>query len=114
MRHTARWRRTQAQRFDDRIARHRSHRAMVAISIAAKFVEQLDPNDRDLAWLRYADAQDGRVELCESSRELLSRFGMDPGAWQDGPPDERQVRNLLRRLAGAEAAERGAARRDSA
>jgi len=39
---------------------------------------------------------------------------MDRGAWQDGPPDERQIRNLLRRMAGAEAAERGAERRDSA
>ena len=62
-----------AKRYDDRIAQHRSHRAMVAISIAAKFVEQLGPDDRDLAWLRYLDAQDGCVELCESSRELLSR-----------------------------------------
>jgi hypothetical protein len=114
MRHTATWRRKQAQRFDDRIARHRSHRAMVAISIAAKFVEQLDPNDRDLAWLRYVDAEDGGAELCESSREILGRFGMDRGAWQDGPPHERQIRNLLRRIAGAEAAERGAERRDSA
>ena len=87
---------------------------MVAISIAAKFVEQLDPNDRDLAWLRYVDAEDGGVELCESSREILSRFAMDRGAWHHGPPGERQVRNLLRRIAGAEAAERGAERRDSA
>jgi len=90
MRHSARWRWTQAQRFDDRTARLRSHRAMVAISIAAKFVEQLDPDDRDLAWLRYVDAQDGRVELCESSRELLSRFGMDPGAWRQ--PSVRSIR----------------------
>ena len=87
---------------------------MVAISIAAKFVEQLDPNDRDLAWLRYVDAEDGGVELCEASREILGRFGIDRGAWQGGPPDERQIRNLLRRMAGAEAAERGAERRDSA
>jgi hypothetical protein len=87
---------------------------MVAISIAARFVEQLDPDDRDLTWLRYLDAQDGCVELCESSRELLSRFGMDRGSWHHGPPAERQVRNLLRRMAGAEAAERGAERRDSA
>lgn len=87
---------------------------MVAISIAAKFVEQLDPEDRDLSWLRYVDAKHGRLGLCELSRELLGRFGMDPGAWQDGPPDERQIRNLLRRMAGAEAAERGAERRDSA
>jgi hypothetical protein len=86
---------------------------MVAISIAAKFVEQLDRTDRDLVWLRYVDAEDGGVQLCESSREILGRFGMDPGAWQDGPPDERQIRNLLRRMAGAEAAERGAERRDS-
>ena len=87
---------------------------MVAISIAAKFVERLDPSDRDLTWIRYLDTEHGRVELCESSRELLSRFGMDRGAWQDGPPDERQVRNLLRRMAGAEAADHGVERRDSA
>ena len=87
---------------------------MVAISIAAKFVEQLDPDDRDLTWLRYLGAQDGCVGLCESSRQLLSRFGMDRGSWHDGPPGERQVRNVLRRMTAAEAAERGAERRDSA
>ena len=42
MREAARWRRAKAEEFaSDNIARHRSNRAMVAIQIAAKFVEQL-------------------------------------------------------------------------
>ena len=68
---------------------------MVAMSIAAKFVEQLEPDDRDLTWLRYLDPQDGCLELSESSAELLTRFGMDRGSWHHGPPGEAHVRNLV-------------------
>jgi hypothetical protein len=114
MRRAAEWRKRQAQQFaDDVIAQRRSHRAMVAIQVAAKFVEGLDPDDRDLRWLSHLETRHGRVTLCEASLELLNRFGIDQGAWQSGPPNERQIRNLLRRMDGSEAAERGAQRRDS-
>lgn len=84
---------------------------MVAIQIAAKFVESLPDNDRDLGWLRYVRVEGERVILSEESLDLLSRFGIGRGAWNDGPPDERQIRNLLRRISGAESRERAAQRR---
>jgi hypothetical protein len=114
LRDTARWRKTKATQFaDDSIAQHRSHRAMVAIQVAAKLIASLPDDDRDLRWLMHVEVdRHGRAALCEESRELLSRFGIDPGAWTDGPPSERQIRKLLRRLDGAEARERAAARRD--
>jgi hypothetical protein len=113
LRDTARWRRTKATEFaDDGIARRRSHRAMVAIQVAAKFVDSLPDDDHDLRWLTYVEVdRHGRAVLCEESRELLSRFGMDPGAWTEGPPSDQQIRKLLRRLDGAEARERAALRR---
>lgn len=115
MRSTARWRRAKAAEFaDDPVARRRSYRAMVAIQVAARTVEKLPSDDHDLDWLRHVDMAYNQVRLCEEARDLLSRFGMDRGAWTSGPPDERQVRNLLRRMAGAEARERAAQRRDSA
>lgn len=112
MRQTARWRRAKAAQFaDDHIARRRSNRAMVAIQTAAKFVEGLPTDDRDLAWLRYAEIEGERVVLGEEALDLMSRFGMDQGAWTNGPPGETQIRNLLRRIAGAESRERAAQKR---
>lgn len=115
MRDTADWRRRKAREFeDDKISRMRSHRAMVAIQTAAKFVEALPEDDRDLGWLRYVNKSRGRrAWLCAEARELLSRFGIDRGAWTSGPPNETQIRNLLRRMAGAQARERAAERRDA-
>lgn len=110
MRTTARWRHNVALRFaDDRIARRRSYRAMVAIRIAANFVESLPEDDPDLAWLRHVDG----AALCDEGRDILGRFGLDRGAWNQGAPGEAQIRRLLRRLAGAEARERAADRRDA-
>ncbi len=86
---------------------------MVAIQCAAKLVASLPEDDRDIAWLRHLEISSGRLELCEASLDLLSRFGMDRGAWQQGVPTDAQIRNLLRRMDGAEAAARGAERRDA-
>ncbi len=114
MRETARWRRAKAVEFaDDKIAARRSNRTMVALSTAARFVDEMDPDDRDLVWLQYVDADAKRLLLSEESSALLSRFGIDRGAWQDGHPTEVQIRKLLRRLNGAEARARGASRRDA-
>jgi hypothetical protein len=114
MRETARWRRTKAVEFaEDKVAAHRSNRTMVALNTAARFVDTMDADDRDLAWLRHVDADAKRLLLNEESWALLSRFGIDRGAWQDGHPTEVQIRKLLRRLSGAEASARGAARRDA-
>jgi hypothetical protein len=115
MRDTADWRKRKAREFeDDKVSRIRSHRAMVAIQTAAKFVEALPGDDRDLSWLRYINkSRTGRAWLCAEARELLGRFGMDKGAWTSGPPDETQIRNLLRRMAGAQTRERAAERRDA-
>lgn len=114
MRETARWRRAKAVEFaDDKIAAHRSNRTMVALSTSARFVDEMDADDRDLAWLQYVDADAKRLLLSEESWALLSRFGIDRGAWQDGHPTEVQIRKLLRRLSGAEARARGASRRDA-
>lgn len=115
MRDSADWRRRKAREFeDDKISRMRSHRAMVAIQTAAKFIEALPEDDRDLDWLRHVNTSRGRrAWLCTEARALLSRFGMDKGAWAVGPPSETQIRNLLRRMAGAQARERAAERRDA-
>jgi hypothetical protein len=115
MRDTADWRKRKAREFeDDKISRMRSHRARVAIQTAAKLVESLPEDDRDLAWLRSIDkSRGGRAWLCAEAGELLGRFGMDKGAWTDGPPSETQIRNLLRRMAGAQTRERAAERRDA-
>jgi hypothetical protein len=52
MRASARWRKQKADEFADvPLARRRSHRAMVAIFYAARFVENLPDDDRDLSWL---------------------------------------------------------------
>jgi hypothetical protein len=115
LRDTARWRKAKAMQFaNDETAQRRSHRAMVAIQIAAKFVDAMPDDDSDIRWLMHVDVdQYGRAALCQESRELLSRFGMNLGAWTDGPPGEHQVRNLLRRLDGAEARARAAVRRNA-
>jgi hypothetical protein len=114
MRTTASWRQRKAREYaEDHIARHRSNRASTALRTAAKFVDGMDPDDRDLAWLRHVELNRDRLHLCEESNELLSRFGIDPGAWRDGRPTETQIRNLLRRVSGAESRARADARRDA-
>lgn len=116
IRATARWRAQVArEHVDDHVARRRSHRAMTGLAHLAKHVAGLDPDDRDLRWLRHLEPRpDGTLTLADESRDLLSRFGMDKGAQNHGRPEptDAQVRNLLRRMDGAEANERAARRRD--
>lgn len=110
MRETSRWRRLQATRYPDPIARRRSTRAMVAIQVAAKRVEQLEPDDDELSWLRLTNIAHGRVVLSEEALELLSRFGMDQGSLEyrpaDGSPDTEPVTSDRRWQSRERAAER--------
>ena len=82
MREAARWRRAKAEEFaSDNIARHRSNRAMVAIQVAAKFVEQLRDDDRDLRWLRHLDVDRWPIETLRGLFESrLDRQGGDTDA----------------------------------
>jgi hypothetical protein len=66
--------------------------------------------------LRDADEKDGRLVLARDGFALLSRFGLDQGAWhaeagrEPGKtgPSESQMRKVLRRVDGCEARERRA------
>lgn len=116
MRSTAKWRKAKAEEFaDDYDSSTRSRRAAAALGYAANVVEAWDPGDDDLRWLAHADADSTRLVFCEEALDVLSRFGMGRGAWNRGVshPDEVQIRKLLRRMAGADARERGAQRRDA-
>jgi hypothetical protein len=100
---------------DDKRALQRSNRAAAALRYAANFVErELAVDDPDLRWLHHVKGFPGGVALCEESLELLGRFGIGRGAWNNGTtPSESQIRNLLHRLDGAEGRERAAQRRDA-
>lgn len=111
IRASGRWRRSKAREFGgDENARRQNLRAALALRTLANFVEALPDDDPDLALhaLRGTDEQDGRLDLTDDSAVLLSRFGLDYGAWQSGAPSEKQMRNVLRRIDGIEARERSA------
>lgn len=111
IRDTAEWRKRKVEEFgDDPIARKRSLRAKQALGALANFVEAMPDDDPDLNLyaLRRAEEHDGRLLLAIDSLTLISRFGMDRGAWQASAPTESQMRNVLRRIDGIEARERHA------
>jgi hypothetical protein len=111
IRDTAEWRKRKVEEFDDDpIARKRSLRAKQALGALANFVEGMPDDDPDLSLhaLRRAEERDGRLLLSLDSFTLISRFGMDRGAWQASRPTESQMRNVLRRIDGIEARERHA------
>jgi hypothetical protein len=111
IRSVARWRYDKAMEFkDDEIARKRSLRSEQALKRLANFVEALPDDDRDLNLraLGQTDEREGQLTLSRESLDILSRFGMDRGAWTTGPASERQMRNLLRRVDGSETRERHA------
>jgi len=111
IRDVAHWRKEKADEFgDDPIARKRSLRAKQALKTLANFVEAMPDDDPDLNLyaLRRMDERDGRLSITPDSFMLLSRFGMDRGAWQAARPTESQMRNVLRRIDGIEARERHA------
>jgi hypothetical protein len=85
-------------------------RSKHALRRLANFVEKMPDDDPDLnlyALLRAGD-RSGRLKLTPDSLRLLSRFGLDKGAWQLTKPVENQMRNVLRRMDGIEARERHA------
>jgi hypothetical protein len=111
IRRTARWRGMKAaEHADAPQAAKRSRRAQIALRALANFVDGLgdDDPDLDLYALRRVAAASDHLLLSDESRELLSRFGMSRGAWQQASITQAQMRNLLRRLDGVEARERRA------
>jgi hypothetical protein len=112
LRAIAQWRWEQAEKYpDDPDAVRASRRAGYALKRLANFVLELPVDDRDLRALRRQPVRsDGRLQLGREAFKLLSRFGANYGAWQDGVASEAQMRNVLRRADGAESQARGAAR----
>ena len=111
IRGVADWRGQKASEFnDDHVARMRGLRAKYALLRLANFVEEMPDDDRDLNLyaLCHASERGGRLKLTPDSFRLLSRFGLDKGAWQHTKPVESQMRNVLRRVDGIEARERHA------
>jgi hypothetical protein len=64
----------------------------VALRTLANFIDGLPDDDRDLSLEALSRTQeiDGRLELAEDASVLLSRFGLDYGAWQSESPSEKQ------------------------
>ncbi len=111
IREVADWRGQKAYEFnDDHVARMRGLRAKYALRRLANFVEEMPDDDRDLNLHALCRASEcgGRFKLTPDSFHLLSRFGLDKGAWQFTKPVESQMRNVLRRVDGIEARERHA------
>jgi hypothetical protein len=111
IRASAQWRGRKADEFaDDKDARRENSRAALALRRLANFVDGLPANDPELNLpaLARTEARDGRLVLATEASVLLSRFGLGYGSWKSGPPDESQMRNVLRRLDGIEARERAA------
>jgi hypothetical protein len=111
IRASAQWRRGKAEEFsDDEDARRQNARADLALRKLANFVDRLPNGDPELNLpaLSRTEVRDGRLALAEEALVLLSRFGLGYGAWKSGPPDEKQMRNVLRRMDGIEARERKA------
>ncbi len=109
IRSTGRWRRRKADEFgDDGEARRENARAAAALRTLANFVEGLPDDDADLSLhaLCRTGERDGGLDLTHETVVLLSRFGLNRGAWQSTSPGEDQMRNVLRRMDGIEARER--------
>lgn len=52
------------------------------------------------------EASPDQLLLAADSLVLLSRFGLQRGSWNEGPANEAQMRNILRRIDGIEASDR--------
>ncbi len=114
IRDAARRRKLEAEQLvDDKPARKRCHRAMIALQAAANHVEQLPDADPDLVWLHHQRAHHGRLILSQGAVDLLGLFGLDNSRWQQGAPSETHVRTLLRRIAAAQTTHRATQRRDA-
>lgn len=111
IRASARWRQGKADEFgDDDNARRQNARAELALRKLASFVDGLPNEDPELSLpaLARTDERHGCLALTEEALVLLSRFGLGYGSWKSGPPNESQMRNVLRRMDGIEARERAA------
>jgi hypothetical protein len=111
IRASAQWRQGKAEQFrDDEDALRHNSRAALALKTLANFVNGLPDSDPELNLpaLSRVEKLDGRLALTEDASVLLSRFGLGYGAWRSGAPNEKQMRNVLRRLDGIEARERKA------
>lgn len=110
IRRTAAWRRQKGVEFaDDDRARRKSFRAASAQRTLANFVAGLAEDDPDITVFRNSEvAGEGTyLALCREGLVMLSRFGMEQGAWDArSKPSEAQMRNVLRRVNGAEQAAR--------
>ncbi len=72
IRDAARRRKLEAEQLvDDKPARERCHRAMIALQAAANHVEQLPDADPDLVWLHHQRAHHGRLILSQGAVDLL-------------------------------------------
>ncbi len=114
IRASAGWRRRKAEEFrDDADAHRQNSRAAIALRTLANFVDAMPDDDPDLGLhaLSRTQERNGRLDLTEEASVLLSRFGLDYGAWQSASPTENQMRNVLRRIDGIEARERSARRK---
>jgi hypothetical protein len=102
IRDAARRRKLEAEQLtEDKPARKRAHRSMIALQAAAKHVEQLPDDDPDLDWLQHQHGPPRRLILSQGAVDLLGLFGADKRAWHQGAPSETQIRTLLRRLAAS-------------
>ena len=104
IRNTAKWRRSKSYEFAaDADEQRKNRRSMVALQTLANFVEALPDADPDLACLRHSAPAGEQYRLCPEALRLLSRFGLNYGMWHADSPTEAQMRNILRRIEGAEA-----------
>lgn len=111
IRRTARWRRAKADEHPE--SQRQNRRGATALRILANFVEELDADDRDLSNFRHIPVSDDgdAYRLSEEAATILARFGLNLGAWEGkARPSEAQLRNVLRRVTGAESTERHRAR----
>jgi hypothetical protein len=84
IRDAARRRKLEAEALaEDKPARKRAHRSMIALQAAANHVEQLPDEDPDLAWLQHQHAHHGRLILSQGALELRQR---DPDPHPPAPP----------------------------
>ncbi len=103
IRDAARLRKLEAEQLaDDKPARKRCHRALIALQAAAKHVEQLPDDDPDLVWLHRQHVHHGRLVLSQRADHPLGTFAADKNAWQQGAPSDTHIRALLHRLAAAQ------------
>jgi hypothetical protein len=116
IRRTAGWRRRKSDEYrdaDDHRRGRENARVASALRTLANFVDELpdDDPDLDLHALRRTEERNGQLALTDDAAVLLSRFGLNPGAWQAAKPPEIQMRNVLRKLDGVEARERAGRKR---